>query len=300
LKELQSFIYKTPEYVARLPSKQLNQQLNSILGGPGRWLWPDVYDCFLTAVCANHSLPFGTNQSVLMTDAIYEKTIAQGLYDLVYLYTYNNSEFSKLAMGNTAWHIAQNIQQRIENSDEGLKFALFAGHDTTLMPFLAAVLGNAWDREWSPYASMISIEVYKAADETSSLSGYYFRMVYNGKAITFPACTQALCDLHYLLDALSFGQEHMPCATTSSHASTTTIPSSSSHSAPSSSLLDNSTWIITVIISLIIGMLFGAILLHIAQRWKFPSPSISTTIRHIQLTPQPSEQSFTLLHSTEI
>lgn len=287
LKELEQFIYNTPEYVAMNTSteiQQLNHDLDSILGGAGQWMWPDVYDCVLTAVCAGHPIPSGSNATVLMNDQIFNTLFDKGVYDLGYLYTYNHSEYSKLVMGNIAWHVRQNIQRILQDEDDHngfWKLALFAGHDTTLMPFLAAVLGDAWDRKWSPYASMITMEIYSAANPTSTRTGYYFRIVYNGKALILPTCEHALCDVQHLLDALSFGQEHMMgCDILSSAESIHAVmDTTDSVGCP----VDNATWAILQVFTLVFGMMLGALCSSTFNKWKLYRDFHRPKEQHIQL-----------------
>jgi hypothetical protein len=73
--------------------------------------------------------------------------------------------FAKLAMGPLWAEIMDNINpwlQQFDNPDDtpGPKFALYSGHDTTIMPLLASLDPALWnDTEWAPYASMMLIEV---------------------------------------------------------------------------------------------------------------------------------------------
>jgi lysophosphatidic acid phosphatase type 6 len=111
-------------------------------------------------------------------------------------------------MANTAWHVRTNLENVINNASAGsYKFALFSGHDTTVQPFLAAVLKENWDQQWPAYAAMITIELYEAVS-----GGYLFRMVYNGEAMTVPGCTDTLCDVNVLINALAFGEENPDCS----------------------------------------------------------------------------------------
>jgi hypothetical protein len=49
------------------------------------------------------------------------------------------------------------------------KFALFSGHDTTIMPLLASLDPGLWnDTDWAPYASMVLIEVRFRPSKTFS------------------------------------------------------------------------------------------------------------------------------------
>lgn len=59
----------------------------------------------------------------------------------------------------------ENINPYLEQSDPSggtpaPRFALFSGHDTTVMPLLASIDPGLWnDTDWAPYASMMLIEV---------------------------------------------------------------------------------------------------------------------------------------------
>lgn len=114
------------------------------------------------------------------------------------------------------------------NGTSPLKFVLLSGHDTTLIPFLAAIAPDAWDKEWPRYASLITIELLRVAGTNSSSTAggsasasaaapqekeggsdldaggdaggggddgggwgeYYFRFVYNGEVLKLEGCDQ--------------------------------------------------------------------------------------------------------------
>lgn len=205
-------------------SEELNYQLNNIWG-EGEWSWSYAFDCMMTTVCTGRPLPDGGNTAakVYMNETIFNRTVAQIQAQEAYLNLYNNSEWSKLAMGNTAWHVRTNLLNAIYNASNTahppLKMALFSGHDTTIQPFLAAVLRKNWDGLWPGYASMVTIELYrsKASITTPSadpVDDFLFRMVYNSKVLLVPGCADTLCSASFLVQALSFGQEFMPCSVT--------------------------------------------------------------------------------------
>lgn len=108
------------------------------------------------------------------------------------------------------------------NGTSPLKFVLLSGHDTTFIPFLAAVVSNAWDQEWPRYASLATIELLRVAagsgtgkgtgssaqeggsddDDNDDLDAggdgdggdvggeYFFRFVYNGEVLKLEGCDQ--------------------------------------------------------------------------------------------------------------
>ena len=67
-----------------------------------------------------------------------------------------------------------------------------------MMPLLAAF--NVWDGTWTPYASLISWELYsKAGSAKESMDDYALRFVYNGKTLKVPGCSSNICSLDEFL-----------------------------------------------------------------------------------------------------
>ena len=134
----------------------------------------------------------------------------------MFTFNYNNSKYSKLAMV-PLWSEIRSIFLRTNNSNDQTpplpKFALFSGHDTTMMPLLASLDTDMdLDSFWPPYASMLLIEKYDVNTSLVSLhdnertigekfpSNAAFRMVYNGEVITHRIrnCEEELCDIGVL------------------------------------------------------------------------------------------------------
>ena len=105
------------------------------------------------------------------------------------------------------------------------KFVLYSGHDTTIMPFLAALgtqemfPGANWfyDGKWVPYASMILLELW-AIDAAGGDGKREFavRMLFQGKEVHIPGCYAALCPVSEFMKLTSFAtnahtQRHDQC-----------------------------------------------------------------------------------------
>ena len=76
------------------------------------------------------------------------------------------------------------------------------------MPLLAVLpIEGGWDGKWAPYGAMLTLELYRAADENTK---FLFRLIYNGVPLVLQPCTTALCDVTVLLKALEFGQDGVP------------------------------------------------------------------------------------------
>ena len=80
-------------------------------------------------------------------------------------------------------------------SSNSPRFSLFAAHDTTLNPLLAAL--GVWDGQWVPYASMLHIERW-----TSPNGPPLMRLLFNGKELVLPLASGPIVEMARLLDAL--------------------------------------------------------------------------------------------------
>jgi ubiquitin-like domain-containing CTD phosphatase 1 len=118
-----------------------------------------------------------------MTNHLFHQIVENVEYDFANLALYDQSAYAKAAMSKLLSSVRSNIIDAMNSNNTSsipdtshIKFALFSGHDTTLMPVLAALLEDHWDRKWAAYASMVTIELYASSDNKEDL----FRIVYNG------------------------------------------------------------------------------------------------------------------------
>ncbi len=287
LDSVQDVALSSPLYQAENTSNAMVTLTNTLdtIFGAGYWDWDHVFDCLMTTVCTGNSVPDGMN------DVLFNATIAQAEFTYAYFSLYNDSQWSKLAMGNTAWHVRNNLQSAVQYNSSAsnstsappLKLALFAGHDTTIMPFLAAVLADGWDRMWAGYAALVTIELYEAAAGDAS---YWFRLVYNGKPQVLPGCNDTLCDVAVLLQALSFGQQYMPCSIAEEQASEAAACQDSSSS--SSSRLSDGDVILIAFMSALLGGLLGAAGFVFMEKYR--ASKLSAEADHLSQAQQQQQQ----------
>lgn len=151
---------------------------------------------------------YGTN----IFERLFNFSVAQNTYH----YRYNDAEYCKLGMGPMWSEIMANILPITSYEDDGKgtppptvpKLALFSGHDTTILPLLNTLGPDVWDGEWTPYASMLAIEIHEIVGEPTDRnvypSNHAFRLVYNGQAITsrMEKCPSdsEMCDISVLLN----------------------------------------------------------------------------------------------------
>ena len=90
---------------------------------------------------------------------MFERIINLAVKNFTFAYKYNNGAFPKLGMGPLWYEIMSNISPIVNppptkdgsNKNPPPKFALFSGHDTTLMPLLASLGDKVWSGlEWAP------------------------------------------------------------------------------------------------------------------------------------------------------
>mmetsp|Transcript_17391 Transcript_17391/g.29386 ORF Transcript_17391/g.29386 Transcript_17391/m.29386 type:complete len:575 (-) Transcript_17391:186-1910(-) len=288
LDTLEDNIYDTAAWQTENSSyvvQTLTEDLNDIFGGEGQWSWAHVHDCMLTTVCTGRELPNGgggsggSGSDTRMTEEIFNATLAQTTLAKVFKYRYNDSQWSKIAQGNTAWHVRTNLQKVVDGDSTAIKFLLYSGHDTTVMPFLAALLQHHWDRQWSPYAALVSIEVYTASASSpvgtdNGGSGFYFRLVYDGVPQLVPGCGDVLCDVNILLEGLAFGQQFPAQCSISDDAT-----ASEGEQDCSSNYMSRAFWISMIFVTLVFGAASSAyITSHYRARGKLARSTAGVVI----------------------
>lgn len=58
------------------------------------------------------------------------------------------------------------------------------------MPFMAAIVKENWDGKWTPYAGVLSMEIYKL-----KAGSFGVRMLFQGKPVHIPECSDSTCAL---------------------------------------------------------------------------------------------------------
>ena len=245
LKEIQDRYHKSQEYQAFLqsPQVQLVQDFKKqvLEGGTA------TVDCLMTTMCTDRDLPdavndyqgedlgqdnfyFSSETTVPSSspgsgdgsgdetkdygDHIFRRLAQHDAMPYNMLATANDGEFSKVAMGPLWDEIMYHIKAATRGVTEGdptpAKFALFSGHDTTLLPLLASL--GAWKISdwWPSYASMMILELHEVnfggnTDTSVYPTNHAFRLLYNGQVWTpridgCPAAPEQFCDLDILID----------------------------------------------------------------------------------------------------
>ncbi|KAG2526488.1 hypothetical protein BBO99_00004097 [Phytophthora kernoviae] len=161
----------------------------------GNFSWGSALECLSTARCNDLELPEGVDEETF-TKTYHEVEVRQAIY-----LTHNDSWYSKLAMQPLAHDMITRIDEALNGGPDVYKLSVTMAHDSTLMPFIAAVAKENWDRTWTPYAGMLAIELYK-----TKAGSYAVRMVFHGQPLLLPDCHDTLCDIEDFLRAYSFAR----------------------------------------------------------------------------------------------
>jgi hypothetical protein len=211
LDQIQLQATKSPEYQS-FHNSQLSQDVrrytlsNLKIGDETQ---NSILDCLMCTMCTDRPLLEAVNDFDGTNDNWFTRLAQYDIMKFTKVMKFNDSQYAKLALGPLWYEIMQNINPYLESAPDGKnrsqvevkapKFALFSGHDTTIMPLLASLGPALWDdTDWAPYASMLVIELHELIDSHYS-NTFAFRLVYNGNVLTslVEGCPEAadLCDI---------------------------------------------------------------------------------------------------------
>ncbi|XP_078357656.1 counting factor 60-like isoform X2 [Oculina patagonica] len=149
-----------------------------------------IADCLLTHTCHSFPIPPG------ITEDLFTRIGAEIEFMWYASYSYPTiQEYSKVGIGFLIGEIWEAMQEALEES-KARKFFLYSGHDHTVMPLLQAF--NASDYKWSPYASMVQLELLEM--NNGSTTDYAVRLLYHGQEQTIPYCRSSPCPLAQFSD----------------------------------------------------------------------------------------------------
>lgn len=136
-----------------------------------------LMDCFVVHTCHGVPIPSSVSQTLI------QKTIKELTWMNVYKNSYPSIQNgTKATIGLLIKAIFDRIVNKISNTDP-VKFYLYSGHDTTLLPLLVGFSQS--DIKWPPYASLMAIELYR---EKENPDQFAVRIVYNGQPLKLSFC----------------------------------------------------------------------------------------------------------------
>lgn len=210
---------------AEYNNSQWVQELNARMAVelPG-YSYEYLLDCLGTTACTGRPFP------PTLTETTLQDAFVHSAWMRSFKFVWNEAYYSKLGIGPLALELLENMRGRArargrEGGRTALKFGLFLGHDTSVLPLLAA--WKVWDGEWPPYAAILVIELYEAkveGEESGERRGqegdqkeHLFRMLYRGKELVMEGCEgEALCPFSVLETAtekwaFASGDPKRPC-----------------------------------------------------------------------------------------
>lgn len=183
-------------------SKEIEERSDGAVTPPFNVI--DLYDAFTAVRSHGKKLP------EWMDLKLYADIEALAVRRINLLFNPNSAHLADvlhLGMGRLLQELVQNMESCITGSSSE-KLHLFSGHDTTVVPLLAA-FGMELDH-WPPYASHVELELWQCPSD-SNTSAYYVRVVYNGDEVTWPGLAAGeMCDLGHLTEYIlaRFMQHH--------------------------------------------------------------------------------------------
>eukprot|EP00611_Tribonema_gayanum_P020271 TRINITY_DN3666_c0_g1_i1.p1 TRINITY_DN3666_c0_g1~~TRINITY_DN3666_c0_g1_i1.p1 ORF type:complete len:642 (-),score=191.13 TRINITY_DN3666_c0_g1_i1:41-1966(-) len=177
--------------------------------------WKITLDCTITTACTGNALPPD------MTPELVASVLNISTFVENYKHFYNDNEFAKLSQAPLIAELRGHVEAATSTlSTSKLKFGLWAGHDNTLMPLMAAIASSSWGEgsKWVPYASMVVLELYQVANEA------YVRLIFNGAVLHMDGgCAgKDLCAVQDFLELTAFVQD--PAATNCTAALPPAVP----------------------------------------------------------------------------
>jgi Histidine phosphatase superfamily (branch 2) len=160
-------------------------------------------------------------------DHLFDRIVKTQTKAAVFPQVYNNSEFSKVAMG-PLWAEILDILSPITNSKTTHsamptnKLHLISGHDSTIIPLLASI--GVWSMEndndnsfdWPPYATMVLLELHQLQEGESDSkvysSPFAIRLLYNGNVLQGLLKSFATRDRNCFDDATMNEADYRPSA----------------------------------------------------------------------------------------
>ncbi|KAF0697413.1 Aste57867_11893 [Aphanomyces stellatus] len=178
---------------------QLERDFAAVVNGT--FSWDNCLECLVLARCNDIPLPHGT------TRTLFEALQAQVERRKKIILTFQDAWYAKVDMHRMWVDVLARIDAAIAHAATSPKLFVTIGHDSTIMPMLATLLGDSWDGAWTTYAGALVLELYKDGN-----SGHIVRVLYNGQPLRLPFCNDVLCDWKAFDQALAFARRPRACA----------------------------------------------------------------------------------------
>ncbi|ETV72467.1 hypothetical protein, variant 1 [Aphanomyces astaci] len=162
-----------------------------------------LFDCLVTSRCSQpQSLPH------LLSSSHYDQIVTYERDKRMKIYVDSDAVYAKASIAKVMLAIRNRMLLRVRGGANTSRFALYSGHDDTVMPLLAALGGSQWLQDWPPYAAYLSFELYE-----NNSGSHFVRFVYQGQPLTVPGCQDdKLCPLDVFTNMTAFATDKAICA----------------------------------------------------------------------------------------
>ena len=148
------------------------------------WAWSDVHDAMTSMRAHNKTIPQELHDKPWILEAVnklatreFSAFVAPSIQDE------HGKAILRLSMGVLLHTLIENIHEKIsekvKGGKSGPKFFLFSGHDSSVMPVLAAL--GVEIETWPPYCSNVVIELWERPD-----GQHLVRCLFNGEEVQIP------------------------------------------------------------------------------------------------------------------
>jgi len=142
------------------------------------------HDCLMVHLCNDLKAPNG------ITKDLINKLVHFHDWSDAYIYSYPNITYrAQIGIGFLLQEIYDVMQTSLANTTSYPNFALFSGHDTSILPILVSYgLQSTNNPQAVAYSSHLVFETYQDNEGVG-----YVRFIYNSQEYLIPGCDGVLC-----------------------------------------------------------------------------------------------------------
>ncbi|SPQ97717.1 unnamed protein product (mitochondrion) [Plasmodiophora brassicae] len=160
----------------------LRRRLSEIMRIPTNELdGKNKFDCLFISLCRGDPVPEGVDRD-LVADVEFDNRFR--VYSMIQYP--DRVSGSRLVIGPLLREIHGHLQQAVLGRSVP-KFSLYSGHDTGPIMLLLSAFGVDDQFPWAPFASYISLELYRRVDSVGRPpEAHFIRIIHNGHVLRLP------------------------------------------------------------------------------------------------------------------
>ncbi|GLE05258.1 hypothetical protein PINS_up014258 [Pythium insidiosum] len=166
----------------------------------GNFSWNSILECLSISRCNDLPLPPGVDEE------LFTKVFSEVETREAYFLLFNDSWYAKVAMQPAVNELLVKLDAALNGTSDAPRLSVMMAHDSTIIPMLAAIQRQHWDRKWTPYAGMLIMELYKTKAKSHAV-----RLLFMGQPLRIPECADTLCDIDDFMKAVDFARTPRNC-----------------------------------------------------------------------------------------